>query len=199
MAPWRSPSQLKLPLLAWPAFIGRRKLPRRLPCRQHRLTPSSPSYLRNRRRHPKKNRLRRLHRQTNRLSSQFKSQLLPRGRRMSHRRRRDRRFQRIEAQAIRGRLPIRRLETGSVRRTLFTLTKRGEPSRPGAADSSSPLMTVAMPRMSQSPRALEARFSTRLPLTRSIAGVASRAHITGSLCRLPTRCKAPSFRRNLML
>jgi len=53
-------------------------------------------------------------------------------------------------------------------------------------------MTVVMPRMSQPRRALEARFSTRLRLTHSVAGVASRARIKGSLCRLPIRYKAPN-------
>jgi len=162
--------------------------------------PLSPSCRRRRRRRPKKNRLHPLRRQRNQLSSQFKSQLLHRGRRQPRRLNRDRKSRRIEARPTAGWLTIRRPGlTGLVRRTLLTLTKRGEPSRPGAANSSSPLMTVAMLRTSQPPRAPEARFSIRRPLTRSIAGVASRALITRFMCRLPTRCKAPSSKRTLLL
>ena len=85
-----------------------------------------------------------LRRQTNRLSSQFKSRPLPRGRRKPHPQSRDRKSRRIRARATRGRLAIPRLGTGSVRRILFTLTKHGEPSRPGAALSSSVSTTVVM-------------------------------------------------------
>ena len=113
---------------------------------------------------------------------------------------RDRKSRRIKARATAGWLTIRRLGLiGPVRRTLFTLTKRGGPSRPAAADSSSPLMTVAMQRTSQPPRALGARFSIRLRSIRSCAGAVSRAFITRSLCRLPIRCKAPNSKRTLPL
>ena len=119
---------------------------------------------------------------------------------LPHPRSRDRKSRRIKARATAGWLTIRRPgPTGSVRRILVTLTKRGGPSRPAAANSSSRLMTVAMQRTSQPPRAPGARFSIRLRSTRSCAGSVSRALITRSLCRLPIRCKAPNSKRTLPL
>ena len=104
-----------------------------------RSTPSSLNYLRSRRRHPKKNRLRPLRRLMNRLSSQLKSQLLPHGRRKPHPRSRDRKSRRIKARATAGsaNYSIGQGQLDKCAAALLTLTKRGAPSRPAAANSSS--------------------------------------------------------------
>ena len=81
-SPWRAPSQSNLPLSAIASFTRKKRsrvdqgLPSAAGRRRHHRT-----YLRSRLRHPKKNRLRRLRRLTNRLSLQSKSQPLRRGRR----------------------------------------------------------------------------------------------------------------------